>query len=264
MLFHALQFNAKLHNIAENRTVVERMLNGINTTKDTFVVLQEMTDTGWSMKLDRITNVGTVDWACELAKTYGCWIQVGWTDNEGAFGKNCVTICSPSGERVGTYTKVFTCNPMCENEYFKTGDSLLIVDIGGVKICPSICYDIRFPELWRPAAAQGVDVFTVSSSWPLVRIAHWEILLRARAIENQAYVVASNRIGKDAVSEWGGTSLILSHMGEILSKGSETETECISSTLDLTRSNQWKKEFAAIQDIQKDLLGTIKVTKIKA
>ncbi len=264
MNFHAIQFNAILHDWKENRIEVERLISAINITEGDFIVLQEMTDTGWSMKLDQITGIGTVAWACELSKKYRCWIQVGWADQDENRGKNCVTICSPDGNPVGTYTKVFTCNPMHEHEYFETGDELIIVDIGGISVCPSICYDIRFPELWRPPAAEGVDVFTVSSSWPLVRIAHWETLLKARAIENQAFVVASNRIGKDAVSTWGGTSLILTHMGEILAKASETETETISAGIDPTLAQQWKSQFPAHKDIQKDLLGRIKVTKIKA
>ncbi|MBT4584303.1 MAG: hypothetical protein HOC93_04385 [Phycisphaerae bacterium] len=264
MNFHAIQFDAILHDSAANRLEVERLIADIKLQEGDFIVLQEMTDTGWSMKLDRITNIGTVHWACELSKTYSCWIQVGWTALEGDRGKNCVSICSPNGESICTYAKVFTCNPMNENDYFCCGDEIFIVDLGEITVCPSICYDARFPELWRPAAAEGVDVFTVSSSWPHKRIAHWEMLLKARAIENQSYVVASNRIGKDAVSTWGGTSLIISHMGETLAKASETETETISAVIDPTLAHQWRNEFPAHEDIQKDLLGTIKVTKIKA
>ena len=76
-----------------------------------------------------------------------------------------------------------------------------------------ICYDLRFPELWRPAAIEGVDVFTISSSWPLARIRHWEGMLAGRAIENQAAIVASNRVGKDSIATWGGTSMIVSEHG---------------------------------------------------
>ena len=264
MQFHAVQYNSILHNWEANRLEVETLISEISLTDGDFIVLQEMTDTGWSMKLDRIAGIGTVDWACELSKKHCCWIQVGWTEIEGTRGKNCVTICSPYGKPVGTYTKVFTCNPMHENDYFDEGNEIIIVDLGELTICPFICYDLRFPELWRIAAIAGVDIFTVSSSWPMARISHWVTLLKARAIENQAFIVASNRIGKDAISLWGGTSIIISHMGEVLDKGSETQTEIISANPDLDQLKLWRNDFSVLHDVQKDLIGSIKVTKIKA
>jgi len=264
MEFHALQFNAILHDWKANRAEVERLISEINLTEGDFIVLQEMTDTGWSMKLDRIVGIRTVDWACTLSKKYNCWIQVGWADREGERGKNCVTICGPTGDSVGTYTKVFTCNPMRENEYFDAGNELLIVDLGELLVCPTICYDLRFPELWRIGALAGVDVFTVSSSWPQQRIAHWEILLRARAVENQAFVVATNRVGKDAISQWGGRSMIINHMGDVVCQGSELNTETISANIDAKYARQWQNEFKVLKDMRKEMIGSCKVTKIKA
>lgn len=264
MNFHAIQFNAILHDSKTNRCEVERLVSEIKAIEGDFIVLQEMTDTGWSMKLDRITGIGTVDWACSLSKKYKCWLQVGWADRQGDLGKNCVTICGPTGEPVGTYTKLFTCNPMRENEYFGSGNELLIVDLGELSICPTICYDIRFPEMYRIAALAGVDVFTVSSSWPQRRIAHWELLLRARAVENQAFVVASNRVGKDAISLWGGSSMIISHMGEVIRQGSEKDTQTISANIDAKFAHQWQNEFKVLKDMRKELIGSCKVTKIKA
>lgn len=264
MQFHAMQFDAILHDWQVNRQRAERLIAQSNVQESDFVVFPEMTDTGWSMKLELITNIGTVDWACMLAKKFRCWIQVGWAGRDGDKGKNCVTICSPAGEEVGTYTKVFTCNPLGENEYYEAGNELLIVDLGEVRVCPSICYDLRFPELLRPAAVKGVDVFTVSSSWPQKRIAQWRSLLKARAIENQAYVVASNRTGKDTIALWGGTSMIISHLGEVVSEASETSIKTISSVIDPLLAKQWQRDFPALQDVRKELIGSIKVTQITA
>lgn len=264
MQFHAVQFDATLHNWKKNRLEVEKQISKLKLIDNDFIVLQEMTDTGWSMKLDRITGIGTLEWACGLAKKYRSWIQVGWADRDGDRGKNCVTICSPAGEIVGTYTKVFTCNPMNENDYYESGNELIIVDLGDLAVCPSICYDLRFPELLRPAAVKGVDVFTVSSSWPHIRIAHWSLLLKARSIENQAFVVASNRIGEDAIALWGGTSMIVSPLGEVIEEGSETNTEVISAIIDPSISKEWRRDFPVLEDVREELIGSIKVTEIKA
>ena len=266
---HLMQFHAVQHDVVPDdwqatRDAIAKQLDDANLVNGDFVVLSEMTDTGWSMDLENITGIGTVDWACTLANTHNVWIQVGWVDRVDDRGKNCVTICSPEGDPVATYTKVFTCNPFGENEHFDTGNELVVVDLGEIKVCPIICYDVRFPELWRPAALSGVDVFTVSSSWPLSRISHWRAMLASRAIENQAFVVASNRVGKDKIATWGGSSIIASPHGEILGAGNETETQIISSGIDPKIARSWRDEFPVLQDVQEDLIGKITVREVTA
>ena len=141
---------------------------------------------------------------------------------------------------------------------------MVVVDLGGMTVCPLICYDVRFPELWRPAAVAGVDVFTVSSSWPQGRISQWRSLLVARAIENQAFVVASNRIGKDEFGTWGGDSLICNPLGDMLGEASESETETISADIGEEIVRNWKKEFPVLEDIRDELIGKIRVRRITA
>ena len=153
---------------------------------------------------------------------------------------------------------------MNEGKYYSRGDALIILDLGTITICPLICYDVRFPELWRHAALAGVDVFTVSSSWPLERIQHWRSLLIARAIENQAFVVASNRVGRDDIATWGGLSIVISPLGEVLSQATEIDETTLSATIDPKLARLWRKEFPTLEDIQKELLGNIKVHYISA
>jgi omega-amidase len=266
---HPMQFHAVQHDVVSDdwqatRDAISKQLDDANLAYGDFVVLSEMTDTGWSTDLDNITGIGTVKWACTLAKTHNVWAQVGWADRVNGRGKNCVTICSPEGDPVATYTKVFTCNPFGENEHFDTGKELVVVDLGEIRVCPMICYDVRFPELWRPAAISGVDVFTVSSSWPHARITHWRALLTSRAIENQAFVVASNRVGKDTITTWGGSSMIISPQGELLGEGNETETKIISSGVDPKIARSWRDEFPVLLDVQEDLIGKITVREVMA
>jgi len=264
MQFHAIQHDVLPGDIKGTRASIENQIASVQAKGSDFVVLQEMTDTGWSMKLDEITGIGTVKWACTVAKQFGIWLQVGWADRVEGVGKNCVTLCSPVGEAVATYTKVHTCNPLNEGKYYSRGDALIILDLGTITICPLICYDVRFPELWRHAALAGVDVFTVSSSWPLERIQHWRSLLIARAIENQAFVVASNRVGKDNIATWGGLSIVISPLGEVLSQATELDETTLSATIDPNLARLWRKEFPTLEDIQKELLGNIKVHYITA
>jgi omega-amidase len=264
MQFHAIQHDVLPDDFKGTRASIENQIEQANPNNGEFIVLQEMTDTGWSMQLDEITGIGTVDWACTVARQFGVWLQVGWADCVQGSGKNCVTICSPSGDAIATYTKVHTCNPLNEGKYYGRGEELIILDLGNVTICPLICYDVRFPELWRHAALAGVDVFTVSSSWPLPRIQHWRSLLIARAIENQAFVVASNRVGKDDLATWGGLSIVVDPLGEVIAQATETDETTLSATIAPELARNWRKEFPAIDDIQKELLGNIKVRHISA
>jgi len=264
MQFHALQHDVIQGDVQGTQLTIESQLTSANLDNGEYVVLQEMTVSGWSMDIHAVSDIGSVEWALGLATQYGVWLQVGWAKRKGDRGLNCVTICSPDGNIVATYEKLYTCNPFQENSTYDCGQELVIIEINGTRICPLICYDLRFPELWRLAALAGVDVFTVSSSWPLLRIDHWTSLLIARAIENQAYVVGANRIGSDAIATWGGHSMILSAKGEILAQCGDAEVATISSELDVVSSSSWREEFPVLDDIKAELLGSINVQQITA
>ncbi len=262
MQFHALQFDAQMNDVKVNRKTVESMCNSLPLQGDDFIVLQEMTDTGWSMDIEAVGEHDTLDWATKISQSHNAWVQVGFAKSNGKRGTNCVSICSPSGNVIATYEKTYTCNPFGENETYDCGDTLKIVEIDGYRICPMICYDTRFPELWRLAALEGVDVFTVSSSWPLARIEQWKGLLVGRAIENQAALVASNRIGTDAIAPWGGMSLIISNQGAVIEDASLDCEEAISAVIDLDVITEWKKTFPVFNDVKRDLLGKMRVETI--
>ncbi|MEE2819028.1 MAG: nitrilase-related carbon-nitrogen hydrolase [Planctomycetota bacterium] len=262
MKFHAIQFDAIQDDVDANRRTVEAMCNALPLQSGDFIVLQEMTDTGWSMDLDAIGDVDTLRWGTRLASSLKVWLQVGCAKRVENRGVNCVSICSPDGDIVTTYEKTYTCNPFGENDTYDCGDTLKIVEIQGHRICPLICYDARFPELWRLAALEGVDVFTVSSSWPLARIDQWKGLLIGRAIENQAVVVASNRIGTDDIAPWGGMSLIISNQGAILKEASLANAEAVSSEINLSAIREWKASFPVFDDVKRELLGKMRVETI--
>ena len=97
---------------------------------------------------------------------------------------------------------------MSEDKFFQKGDHLSLFSLDGVKCGVIICYDIRFPELTRTMALEGMDVLFVVSEWPKARIPHLETLTRARAIENQMFLVLSNSTGKSGDTEYGGASLL--------------------------------------------------------
>lgn len=264
MQFHALQHDVIHGDARATQQALESQLHNAQLNAGDVVVLQEMTISGWSMDIHAVSDIGSVEWALERSKQYGIWLQIGWAKRNGDRGTNCITMCSPSGEEVTTYEKHFTCNPFQEDSTYDCGSELVIVDIHGIRVCPLICYDLRFPELWRLAARSGVDVFTISSSWPQSRIDHWNSLLIARAIENQAFVVGANRIGTDAIAPWGGCSIAISPKGEILAQGGESDEATISVEVDVNIANNWREEFSVLGDIKEELLGSINVRQVTA
>ena len=159
----------------------------------------------------------------------------------------------PGGELRGTYRKNFLFPS--ERDAFIAGDALLIVDVAGTRVCPLVCYDLRFPELWRLAAAAGAEVFAVSSSWPSARHEHWRALLVARAIENQACVIAANRCGRDPSNEYAGGSVAIDVLGTRIAEADARE-QSVALAFDRASLESWRARFGALRDSRASLLGT--------
>jgi predicted amidohydrolase len=135
-----------------------------------------------------------------------------------------------------------------------------MVDVAGTRVCPLVCYDLRFPELWRLAALSGAEVFTVSSSWPSVRHEHWRALLVARAIENQAFVIAANRCGRDPSNEYAGGSVAIDVLGTRIAEADARE-QAIALSLDRAMLESWRARFGALRDARRSLLGDASVAR---
>jgi predicted amidohydrolase len=117
-----------------------------------------------------------------------------------------------------------------------------------------VCYDLRFPEVFRMAALQGTELMIVIANWPEVRIQHWITLLQARAIENQAYVVGVNRAGRDPRLFHPGRSMIIDPHGTILVDAGEGES-IATSDIDLEVVRDWRRSFPALRDIRAEFLS---------
>lgn len=114
-------------------------------------------------------------------------------------------------------------------------------------VCPAICYDLRFPELFRAGLALGAQAYALGANWPAERAHHWRALIIARAIENQAFVFAVNRVGCDPALEYAGGSLIVSPMGDVLAEGDDT-VRVISAEISPGEVHAWREKFPAWRD----------------
>ncbi|HKG80277.1 MAG TPA: nitrilase-related carbon-nitrogen hydrolase, partial [Pyrinomonadaceae bacterium] len=122
-------------------------------------------------------------------------------------------------------------------------------------VSPFICYDLRFPEIFRAAVFQGAQLFVVIANWPASRVRHWITLLKARAIENQAYVMGVNRCGNDPKLSYSGHSMIIDPRGEVLADASEVEG-VISAEIDAEALAQYRREFPFLNDIHHEYVKT--------
>jgi predicted amidohydrolase len=153
---------------------------------------------------------------------------------------------------MGRYTKIHPFRLGGEADQYQPGERPLVVEIdagvsGMVRVAPLICYDLRFPETFREAALEGVDVFVVIANWPSKRQGHWQTLLRARAIENQAQVVGVNRTGSDPNLGYSGGSSIYDHSGQAVLVMDELPG-IASAALNLAAQRQVREELPFLAD----------------
>ena len=256
-----VQFDILWEDKPANHAEMERLLEQAAIDAGTVVVLPELGDTGFSFDLDAIINDTSLEWARGVAERRGIWLQAGFARlGPDGRGRNCAALVAPDGSLRGEYQKLHPFTIGREAEHYTGGDALCVLDVDGVAVCPLICYDLRFPEIWRLGAAAGAEVFTIGASWPKLRQHHWRSLLVARAIENQAYVVAVNRVGSDPSSEYDGGSMIISPQGDILAEAADSPA-VLTATLDLDALRKWRESFPALRDVRRELLGTVDVSR---
>lgn len=193
------------------------------------IVLPELWTTGYDLtRLSEIADrdgLETKEKLIEWSKQYGVHIVGGSIAKQTEQGvTNTMYVVTNKGELVNEYSKVHLFQLMDEHKYLIAGNSTGEFKLDDVECAGTICYDIRFPEWMRVHTAKGAKVLFVVAEWPLVRLVHWRLLLQARAVENQCYVVACNRAGKDPNNEFAGHSLIVDPWGEIVVEANEEES----------------------------------------
>jgi omega-amidase len=198
------------------------------------IVFPEMVDTGYSMPVIQTHaapwSEGAVPELQKIAKTVSIPIISGVSERDGPRIYNSQVFIDASGQIIAKYRKthLFTAAPIEEDKCFSPGNELTSFTAAGLRIGLSICYDLRFPELYRTLAVKDdVKVFIISSAWPFPRVEHFRILAMARAIENQSYVVVANRVGTDDGTSFCGTSATIDPYGTVISSASADREELI-------------------------------------
>ena len=214
------------------------------------VVLSEMWSTGFSMKSQEIAEAPdgpTATFMHAVAEESGAWIAGSFPEHTTGheLPTNRLLLAGPSGED-HRYSKVHPFSYAGEDEHYSPGPGTITVDIDGLRVTPLICYDLRFTDLFWDNAAT-TDLFVVPANWPAARRDHWTVLLRARAIENQAYVVGVNRVGTAGRLDYTGDSVIIDPLGEQI-KAPPGEEAVITGDVDVERVVEVRSDFPFMQD----------------
>jgi len=251
-----LQSEPAWQDLNESRTRLAAMLAEAGDVRGAFVITPEMAESGFTMHPHHACDDRSAAFASQLARTHACFVQHGFIERSATGFRNVVGIFSPHGECMLRYIKHQLFTPAGESRAFEAGTAITSTTIGSLRVSPFICYDLRFPELWRLAVIAGAELFTLSACWPTIRQAHWRALIIARAIENQAFIIGCNRVGDEPNAQYGGGSIVVAPDGEVLAEAG-SEKVALHATLDALRVQQWRSKFPALGDMQRTLLGNI-------
>lgn len=250
-----VQFDIAWENKPANYDKVRKLLDQAGLPQGSLVLLPEMFSTGFSMNVEQIAEGKARDSEAFLSRTareFGIYLVGGVVSAATGRGRNEAVVFSSEGREIARYCKMQPFNLGGEGQHYSAGEGILIFQWAGFRVAPFICYDLRFPELFRAAVRKGAELFVVIANWPVMRIGHWVTLLQARAIENQACVAGCNRSGTDPKLSYNGRSIIINHHGDVLSDAGDGE-KIISAEIDPDAVAKWRKEFPAVADMRANL-----------
>lgn len=214
------------------------------------IVFPEMFTTGFSMDISKIDDGSPTDsLLSKAAEKYGLYIIAGFPVKENNIARNIAKVYDRTGRPIAEYTKMHPFSYLQEDRYFISGSETVIFDILGIPCTVFICYDLRFPEIFRKVV-RDVHLIFVIANWPSSRIDHWKTLLRARAIENQCFVIGVNRTGKDGNGiAYPGCSCLYDPSGKMLLTGDEKE-EFLIAEIEPSEVQRIRRDFPFLKDMK--------------
>jgi predicted amidohydrolase len=246
------QWNIAWEDKPANYARVRALLAVAKPAPGSLVVLPEMFATGFSMNAAMIQEGAaspTESFLAQIAREQGVYVLGGLVSAARGRPRNEAAVCSPDGQLLARYAKMYPFTPGGEAQAYAAGDEIVTFRWDRCVVSPFICYDLRFPEVFRAAARRGAQLLVVLANWPVVRLEHWITLLRARAIENQAYVAGVNRCGADPQLVYPGRSLIVDPLGQVVADAGEAEG-VISAEVSLAELEAWRAHFPALRDMR--------------
>jgi predicted amidohydrolase len=253
------QMDVRIGQPDRNLAKVEELAARASRRGSNFLLLPELWSTGYDLehsyehatRIDSgvFASVSTLAQKYKLAILGSCLSLVG----PGQYA-NTAVLFDEKGDNIADYSKIHLFKLMDEPRYLTPGNVPVIANTKMGKAGLAICYDLRFPELFRYYALQGASMVMIPAEWPWPRLSHWRTLLRARAIENQLFIFACNRVGSSKKSTFFGHSMIIDPWGEIVIEGGEDE-ELITTGIDLGQVKSVRTTIPVFEDRRPDIYG---------
>lgn len=240
-------------NPEKNITYFENQINNIKQKID-LIILPEMFTSGFTMQpisVAETMNGSSILWMKKMAIEKNTAITGSLVIKENNKYFNRLMFVYPSG-KLEFYNKRHSFTLAGEDKLYTSGNEKLIIDYKGWKICPLICYDLRFPVWSRNV--ENYDLLLYVANWPVARIKAWKTLLKARAIENMSYTIGVNRIGKDNNNyQYSGGSRIIDYLGNVISKIDDFKEGLIFSKIEKKKQSNMREKLGFLKD--KDLFS---------
>lgn len=231
----------------ENQKKAEEFMRKASELGADMILFPEMSFTGFSMRIDHTgeQRQETKLKMMELAGRYRISTGFGWTALENGMGENHYTLLSDTGAELSDYVKLHPFSYAGEDRVFRAGEELALAEYRGRRLGTVICYDLRFPEVFQ-ALSRKADIILVPANWPERRAEHWKLLLRARALENQVYILGINCAGEKDGIFYSGDSCVVNPAGELTAgyiQGEQLLTVEIADDVE-----RYRAEFPVKQD----------------
>ena len=250
------QMNIALGQVEDNFATAERMIAAAAQAESDLVILPELWTTGYD--LENATdyaderNSGSFARLSALAEEYRIAIYGSVLERANGAVMNCAALHAADGRMCGSYRKIHLFRLFDEHKWLGEGETPVALDLPWGVTGLSICYDLRFPELFRRyAVSDNARLILICAEWPLVRVQHWRTLLIARAIENQCFVVATNACGETGGTAFGGHSMVIDPWGQVIVEGGEDE-DLLSAVIDLEEVDRVRRKIPVFEDRRPD------------
>ena len=253
MKITAIQTDIVWENPGANFEKVVPLLDRAAEAGTRLAILPEMFATGFTMdaigaaRHDKMIS----EFLAVQARRLDLWIAAGLVEPNDPRPRNCCVMVDPEGVERLRYRKIHPFTLAGEHRHYDAGNELSTVQVDELSVTPLVCYDLRFPEPFR-AAAKRTDLYLVMANWPDRRIFAWSTLLRARAIENLAYVAGVNRVGLGDGLVYPGASALVDPLGETLAEAGADEG-LITAEIDKDRIREVRKGLSFLEDRRGDL-----------
>lgn len=255
----AIQMNAVIGDKKTNFDKVQHIVERNIKDNIDIIILPEVWTVGWSPKNFRasaedLENSETIKFLSEIATEHNCWIIGGSfiTKNGGHYYNTC-PVLNRDGKLVTTYSKnhLFSYYGSDEGKYVDVGTNPVMVNIDGIKTGLTICYDIRFPEIYRAYRKAGADLFVNCAAWGLKKPVPWECMTRCRAVENQTFMIALTQSGYIENDEWNiGHSRIIDYKGESVAEIKDQKEGAVTAVLDFESMYDFREKCTCMNDIK--------------